>query len=698
MSSRLRRVRRDRKHRTGRIFGRLAIIAVIVVVLVLVTGSALAYGFVTDALKGLPDINDPNAFKVAQPTKIISWDHKVLASFYLENRQIVALSQMSTDLPHAVVAVEDERFYQHGGFDPYGIARAVLTDLSSGHAAQGASTITQQYIRNTILLKERYDMTAARKIREMFLANELEKMQTKNQILEDYLNTVYFGEGAYGAEAAAQVYFGKSAKDLTLAQAALLAGLPQSPTNLDPRHNLAGAVTRQHWVLDRMVANYPITHVTRAQADAAEAQKIVLGSTKDPAQGIYDCGYFVSYVRRLLLKRYDNSLIFKGGLTVYTTIDTRDQRYAERAVKRVLPSKHDPDAALVSIEPSTGYIKAMYGGRGYTKSSFNTATQAHRQPGSSFKMFVLVTALEKGIPPRAQFDSSSPAVIPSHPPWNVSNSEGKGSGYMTLSQATADSVNCVFARLIWEIGPANVARTAARMGITSHIPSLPSIALGSAPVTPLEMASAYGTLAANGVHTTDSYGQPVSVVKIVNSDGAVIYQNTPHRTRVLSPKIAWAATQQLMGVVSGGTGTRAQLSGREVAGKTGTAQDYHDAWFVGYTPQLVTAVWMGYLKGAIPMTDIHGQRAFGGTFCAPIWHAFMVPALSGMRAADFARAGSPSYTWRQSWAGTATTTTAVPKKVVTAPKKVTKPKKKKVVPPPVTPPVTPPSPPATSSG
>jgi 1A family penicillin-binding protein len=655
----------------------LAVIALIVTVLVLVAGTALAYAYVSNALKGLPDINDPSAFKLAQPTRIISYDHKVLATFYLENRQVVSLSAMSTDLPHAVVAVEDERFYQHGGFDPYGIARAIITDLASGHAAQGASTITQQYIRGTILASERNDMTAARKIREMYLANQLEQMQSKNQILEDYLNTVYFGEGAYGAEAAAKVYFGKSAKDLTLAQAAMLAGLPQSPSNLDPYHNMPGAITRQHWVLDRMVANYPITHVTRAMADAAEEQTITLHPALDPAQGIYDCGYFVSYVRRLLLQKYSNTTIFKGGLTVYTTIDTRDERYAERAVKDVLPSRRDPDAALVSIDPNSGFIKAMYGGRGYAKSSFNTATQAHRQPGSSFKMFVLVTALEKGVPPKAEFDSSSPAVIPSNPPWHVSNSEGKGTGYMTLSQATADSVNCVFARLIWELGPANVARTAKRMGIVSPIPALPSIALGSAPVTPLEMASAYGTLASGGIHYTDPvYNQPaVSIIKVVDSDGNTIYQYAKHGTRVLSPKIAWAATQQLMGVVSGGTGTAAQLSGREVAGKTGTAQDYHDAWFVGYTPQLVTAVWMGYLKGAIPMTDVHGQRAFGGTFCAPIWHDFMSAALARMRSARFARAGSPSYIWKSEWSPPASAT-VTPKKV-TAPKPVVKPKKKK---------------------
>jgi penicillin-binding protein 2D len=653
MSSRLRRTRR--KERTKSLALRVTLIVLLSLVALVLVVAGVAYAFVVNSLKGLPNVNDPASFAVAQPTKIFSADGKLLANFYLENREVVPISKMTSDVANAVVAVEDERFYQHGGWDWYGVLRAIVTDITTGHAAQGASTITQQYVRNTILAKERYQITPQRKIREMYLASELEKRESKTQVLEAYLNTVYFGDGAYGTEAASLEYFGKHANQLTLAESALLAGLPQSPQRLDPYYNMTGATTRQHWVLGRMVAN---RYITQAQADAAAAQKIVLKKAVNPNQGIYDCGYFVSYVRKQLLNQYSETQVFKGGLKVYTTIDTRLERDAERAVKNTLPSKSDPDAALVSIDPRSGFIKAMYGGRDYNKSSFNAATQGRRQPGSSFKTFVLVTALEKGIPPSRMIDSSAPAVIPSNPPWTVNNSEGHGSGYITISDATRNSVNAVFARLIWEIGASDVARTARRMGITTPIPAYPSIALGSAPVSPLEMASAYGTLADNGVHYP-----PISISKILDVDGNTIYEAKPGGTRVLTPEIAWAATEQLMGVVQGGTGTAAQLSGRDVAGKTGTAENYQDAWFVGYTPQLVTSVWMGRLNGSIPMRNVHGQVAFGGTFCAPIWHDFMRAALQGQPIIDFVHAASPNYTWKSSWAhSNPTTATAAPVK------------------------------------
>jgi 1A family penicillin-binding protein len=613
-------------------------------ILLVAVGAAAAYGYVDKALQGLPDINDPNAFKVAQPTKVYSADGVLLANFHLENREVVPLSAIATDLPNAVVATEDERFYQHHGVDTQGILRAIVIDLEAGNASQGASTITQQYIRGTILASQARDITIARKIREMYLATQFEKTHSKKDILAAYLNTVYFGDGAYGAQAASLQYFGKPASQLTLAEAAMLGGLPQSPNGFNPYTNMAAAKSRQRWVLGRMVANVALTHVTQKMADAALQQPIVLKSVPNPNQGIYQDGYFVSYVRKLLQAQYPDALIFKGGLTVYTTIDEGLQAAAARAIQGTLNRASDPEAALVCIDPNTGFIKAMYGGRDYNTDPFNTATQGRRQPGSSFKMFVLVTAIEKGIPPSRPIDSSSPAVIPSHPPWRVSNSEGKGNGWITISDATRNSVNCVFARLIWELGAAEVATTAQRMGITSNIPPYPSIALGSAPVSPLEMASAYGTLAANGTHY-----KPTAITKIVNSDGAVILDYKPAGQQVLTPEVAWATTQQLIGVVTGGTGTAAALKGREVAGKTGTAQNYQDAWFVGYTPQLVTAVWMGHRSGSVPMTNVHGQRAFGGTFCAPMWHNFMNYALGSLPRVNFSRFGAPHYTWKASW-------------------------------------------------
>ncbi len=641
MSARQRKLREQRKRLNARMLVvRLAAVAVATAVLIVALGVGFAYAFVNQSLSDLPDVDAPDAFKVAQVSKMYSADGKLLATFYLENREVVPISRIASDLADAMIAVEDERYYQHQGVDVQGIVRAVAIDIVAGGAKEGASTITQQYVRNTILLSEAREISIRRKLREMWLARELEKRFDKRDILEMYLNTVYFGEGAYGAQAASRHYFGKDAEDLNLAEAAMLAGLPQSPNGLNPYYNWTGAKARQRWVLNRMVAT---KMVTAKQAEEADQYKIRLHKTTDPDQGIIREHYFVSYARKQLLAQYPDALIFKGGLRIYTTISTKMNKYATRAVKSVLPNRNDPQAALVAIDPRNGFIKAMYGGRNYHKRRYNYATQGRRQPGSSFKVFVLVTALEKGISPSRGVNSSSPMFVPAWH-WRVSNSEGAGHGMMSISAATAGSVNCVFARLCLELGPREVARTARRMGITSYIPAYPSIALGSAPVSPLDMASAFGVLAAGGVRH-----KPTCITKIVDADGNVVYSYKKHGKRVVSKQVAWAATKTLFGVVTGGTGTRAQLPGREVAGKTGTSQNYSDAWFVGYTPQLSTAVWMGYAKGTIPMRNVHGQRAFGGTFCAPIWHNFMVRALARQPKLRFARAGSPKYTWKKGW-------------------------------------------------
>lgn len=647
--------RLSRKRRLARASGVSVVVKALAallasVLLVAASAATLVLLYVAEALHDLPDMDDPAAFRVAQPTKIYSADNVLLASFYLENREIVPLSQISTNLVNAVVAVEDERYFQHEGVDTVGIARALLKDLIAGNTREGASTITQQYIRNTILSNERTEISLRRKIREAYLAQQLEKRYSKTQILEMYLNTIYFGDGAYGAQAAALDFFAKPATDLTMAEAALLAGLPQSPNALNPYYNPAGAKERRRTVLDAMVAN---GYITRAEADEIDVQEIAVKRQERPEQGIYACPYFVAHVRKVLLTQYSDTLVFKGGLKVYTTIDTRLQSYAEEAVRGMLNRPNDPDAALVSIDPRNGYILAMYGGKDYWTQKYNTATQGRRQPGSAFKTFVLVTALEAGIPPKRVINASSPAYIPTKPPWRVSNSEGSGRGGITIASATAHSVNVVFARLCWELGAAEVARTAKRMGIQSNIPALPSIALGSAEVTPLEMASAYGTLAANGVHN-----KPTAIVRIVDADGKTVFRHTPSGDRVLTPEISWATTELLMGVINGGTGKRAALKGRQVAGKTGTAQNYQDAWFVGYTPQMVTSVWMGYSHATVPMRNVHGQRAFGGTFCAPIWRAYMARALDGQPALKFDTAGAPPYKWRSGWSSAVTGTSA----------------------------------------
>ncbi len=612
----------------------LQVVAVLIVVALatVLAGAGAVYARVHSALSTLPDFQSKNAFDVAQATRIYSADGKLLARLYLQNREVIPLSRISPYVVNGVVAVEDERFYQHGGVDPLGLVRAAVQTASGNR--QGASTITQQYIRNTILLDQRLDMTIDRKIREAYLAIQLEKRYSKRDIIEMYLNTIYLGEGAYGIQAASLEYFDRPASTLTLPQAALLAGLAQSPSRLDPYNNPTGAITRRNEVLGRMLAN---NYITPAQYKSALATKLLLERNKQPSNGIYRAPYFVAHVKKLLQQQFSPATVFKGGLTVYTTLDTRLQKYAEDAVNGHLNHKGDPIGALVSIDPNTGYVKAMYGGRSYAKSKFNLATQGMRQPGSSFKTFVLVDALEKGMPPSMMIDSSSPAYLPTKPKrWVVNNSEGSGHGLMSLTNATALSVNAVFARIAWyAVGAKSIAETAKRMGITTKLPHYPSIALGSQNVTPYEMASAYGTLATEGVHRS-----PVCITKVIDHDDRTIFQASTHGTRVVKASVAKVAIDVMKGVITHGTATRAYI-GRPAAGKTGTSQSNRDAWFVGFTPQLVTAVWTGYAK---ERTIIYrGSRGFGGTVSAPIWAAFMRDALKGMPRADFPSQPRPGY-------------------------------------------------------
>ncbi|NTU71368.1 MAG: PBP1A family penicillin-binding protein [Coriobacteriia bacterium] len=608
----------------------VAVVTVLVLVVGLI-GAAAAFATVQKWLQNLPDYKAKNAFEVAQATRIYSADGKLLARLYLENREVVPITKISPYMVNAAVAVEDERFYKHHGVDPIGLVRAAVRTASGNR--QGASTITQQYIRNTILLDERTDITYARKVREAYLAIELEKRYSKRDILEMYLNTIYLGEGAYGAQAASLEYFNRPASQLTLPQAALLAGLAQSPSRLDPYNNPEGAVTRRNEVLGRMLAN---NYITQAEHDAAVATKLKLDRNKKPNDGIYAAPYFVAHVKKLLQAQFSPAVVFKGGLTVYTTLDTRMQQYAEDAIKTKLSRVKGPEAALVSIDPRNGHVKALIGGRNYKKSKFNLATQGYRQPGSSFKTFVLLAALNKGMPPYFQIDSSSPAAIPTKPkPWIVDNSEGAGHGMMSLQSATTASVNTVFARVAWEIGIKDVASMARRMGIKTKIPNYPSIALGARNVTPYEMAAAYGTLATEGVRR-----DPVCITKVVDRDDRTIYVASKHGKRVLKASVAKAGIDVLRGVISGGTATRARI-GRPAAGKTGTSQLNRDVWFVGFTPQLVTSVWVGYPKERT--IYVGGSRAFGGTVCAPIWAAYMRKALAGQPVLGFPSQPRPAY-------------------------------------------------------
>lgn len=630
--SRRSRQRRNHRRSGASIFLRVAGVALAVFLVLGIAGAATAVATVDTWLKGLPDYTSPDAFRIAQPTKIYSADGKLLAKLYLQNREVVPISQMASDVVNGVIAVEDERYYQHGGIDPLGIVRAMFA--TAGGDRQGASTITQQYVRSTILLDERTQMTLERKVREAYLAQQVEKTLSKQQILENYLNTVYFGEGAYGVEAASRVYFSKSAKDLSLPQAALIAGLAQSPSRLDPYDNPTGALARRKEVLGRLLYNH---YITQAQYTEAVSAPLLLKRETQPLDGIYYAPYFVANVKKQLQQQFSQGVVFNGGLTVYTTLDTKMQAAADAAATKRFHHTKDPMVAMVAIDPRNGYVKAMVGGRDYTKNKFNFATQGHRQPGSSFKTFVLADALSQGMPPWFEVDSHAPVTIPSKPhPWTVNNDEGSGNGMMPLDEATWSSVNAVYARVAWELGIKSVARTAKAMGITTYLPNYPSIALGSINCTPLEMASAYGTLATNGVHY-----KPIVVTRVLDVNGKTIFAAKPHGTQAIKASVAYATTKVLKGVIQYGTATAADI-GRPAAGKTGTSQSNRDCWFVGYTPQLVTSVWVGYPSSERTIV-IDGSKGFGGTVAAPIWATFMRKALANTSKRDFAKAPEPNY-------------------------------------------------------
>jgi penicillin-binding protein 1A len=578
-------------------------------------------------------------------TSLVFDDHgRLITSLHAgENRTVVPIKEVPAIVRRAVIAVEDSGFYAHHGIDVRAVIRAAYQDAREGRIVQGGSTITEQLVKNTITGS---DQTLGRKMREAVLAYQLENKYTKDQILEMYLNTVYFGQGAYGIEAAAKTYFSVPARRLTLTQGALLAGLIASPSNYDPVFNPKLALERRNLVLQRMRSLGIIT-------DQAYAQAVKPGLRLRPshAGGRYPAPYFVDYVKRWFLndpqfgatgeERYN--LLFEGGLRIYTTVDLQLQREAETAVNSILSYPTDPYGAMTVIDPRTGAIRAMVGGRDwfsrrdpYAQLNLATGGATGRQAGSAFKPFALVTALEQGISPQRVY-AAPPHIDIALPPgygqrvWPVDNYDGEGGGDLTLEQATIHSVNTVYAQLIMQLGANNVVRTAARMGITSHLRPYPSAVLGTNEVNTLEMASAYGTLA-----TVGKRAPPLAVTKITDAQGNVIYQASPQPQQVVQPAVAWAADQILEKVVLEGTGTAANI-GRPEGGKTGTAQSWTNAWYVGFIPQLVAAVWVGFPKGQIAMVAprVRIPHVLGGTWPAQIWHAFMVNATRGLPVEDF---------------------------------------------------------------
>ncbi len=561
----------------------------------------------------------------------------------------VPLSQVPADLQHAVLSIEDRDFFKHGGVDPVGIARAAWTDIRGG-SQQGGSTITQQYVKNVFLTQER---TLTRKLKEAVMAVKLEQRMTKEQILQAYLNTVYFGRGAYGVQAASRVYFGVDVSQVSLDQAAYLAGLIQGPETADFQGaGLPAATRRRSLVLHAMAQQHYITPEQQKLFDAVPFDDAHNYKLFDPSNQVNvlkgqfaGSDYFVEYVRQWLVKRYGEATVYGGGLRVYTTLDLNQQQAAYSAVNDTLDQPGDPSGALVAVD-GAGHITAMMGGKNFGQSQVNLAVGTSgggsgRQPGSTFKPFALAEALHEGYSLESQFTSPDEIVFPradNGQDWKVKG--GCCGGSTSLLQATQDSVNTVYAQLMLKLGAGRVVDMANALGITSKLQPNPSLVLGSGEVSVLDMASAYSTFADNGIHI-----EPIVVTRVETSDGKLLESFNAPRTPVLSESEAAKVTYALQQVVLYGTGTEAQID-RTVAGKTGTTDDNKDAWFVGYTPQLTASVWMGYpgFNGdeVRPMDDVHGQTVAGGGFPAQIWAKFMRQAMQGQEQQDFPAPGDLS--------------------------------------------------------
>lgn len=595
---------------------------VIIVFAVMITGIGL--GFLTASLNTKPSL--ANDIRPPASSQIYDINGNLITTIHsAENRVPVKLNKIPKNLVNAFVAVEDARFYQHSGIDPRGILRAVWSNITNRGVSEGGSTITQQLAKNAYLTQEQ---TIKRKIQEAFLALQLERQYTKNEILELYLNQIYFGQGAYGVQAAAQTYFGKNVEDLSLSECAMLAGIPKSPNYYSPLNNFKAANERKAVVLEQM-QKYEYLDAATARQASAEEIKLVKHTVSKEANTVGS--YFVDYVTQKLIDKYGADAVYKEGLKIYTTIDLDMQKAAENAMKKLPTYRTDdngieqPQGALVAIEPHTGYIKAMVGGRG--NDQFNRATMAERQPGSAFKPFVFLAALESNLTP-ATIIEDSPITIGD---WTPKNYDSKFHGKVTLRTTAEHSLNVPTVKLAQQIGVDKPLYYAQQMGISTLVLDGPqndrnlSMALGGLTkgVTPLELASAYGVFANSG-----TYVAPTAIVKIIDRNGKVLEQHAVQEKNIISTKSAYILTDLLRGVIIRGTGTGANI-GRPAAGKTGTTSDYKDAWFVGYTPDLVASVWIGN-DNADPLRGMTGADK-----PADIWKAFMSKALSGIPSKDF---------------------------------------------------------------
>lgn len=580
--------------------------------------------------RDLPSTARLETFEPSLKTQVFAADSSLIGELYEQNRVLIPLEEIPGHLKDAIIAIEDRKFYSHWGLDLFGIARAMIRNVRAGEIVQGASTITQQLARNLFVM---FDVSLSRKIKEAILALKIEQTYSKDEILEMYLNQIYFGSGAYGVEAASREFFGKSVRDLTVGESTLLAGLPKNPRDYSPHHHLDNALGRRRLVLQSMVDSGKLARVVADSVAVSEIQIAKERTSENPY-----AAFFIEHLRRYLEGKYGADRIYHDGLKVYTTLDPYLQRVAEDSMEthlKRIEAEHNYDetlatysekldggeevglpqylqSAVVVIEVQTGHILAMVGGRNFRHSSFNRAVQAKRQPGSAFKPFIYLSALENGYTP-ADIVLDAPIVLdlPNGDVWKPHNFSRRFEGEITLRRALNKSINVAAVRLLLSLGPVSAISYAHRLGVKSNLQNVYSLALGTSEVDLLELTSAYGTLGAGGVRA-----EPLFVKRVEDRNGKVLEENSIYREETLSPQAAYMMTNMLESVVNEGTGVGARLMGlaEPCAGKTGTTDDYTDGWFLGYTPEIVVGVWTGFDE-----KKTMGRNMTGAKVSLPTW-------------------------------------------------------------------------------
>tara|TARA_B100000427_G_scaffold179704_1_gene149464 strand:- start:1580 stop:3727 length:2148 start_codon:yes stop_codon:yes gene_type:complete len=583
--------------------------------------------------KTLPDVEAISTYIPAETTKIYSEDGIVLAELHKEeNRVLIPIERISPILTKTIVAIEDSRFYKHNGLDFFGIARAFVRNFKEKRFVEGGSTLTQQLARNLFLTRKR---NLSRKLAEAILAIQIERRYTKTEILQMYLNQVYWGHNAYGIESASRLYFGKSAEEINLAESALLVSILTGPELYSPIRNFSGAKRRQLIVLKSMVREKLISSNDANEAYLEEIEIIKRKKLR------YKAPYFTAFIIKQLIEMYGEEVTYTSGMKIYTTLDYSLQEKAEevvqkyieygekshwiRSLKEKVPSLNYSQASLLALDPRYGYIKTMVGGKDFLDNQFNRTTQAKRQPGSAFKPFIYLTALEKGFSPGSIVEDAPVTFNTIEGPYAPHNYTQKYKGPMSIRKALERSVNIISIKLNYLIGPEHCVRVAQSLGIKSPLKPILSLPLGANEVTMMELTSAYGSIATLGKHT-----EPTGIIRIEDRDGTPLYEHKPQVTKVYNENLLATLVEMMKGVVKYGTGKLANLP-RPVAGKTGTTSDYRDAWFVGFVPQLVCATWVG--------NDDNSEtvKVTGGWVPALMWKEFMTMATQKMPAQDFPR-------------------------------------------------------------